>query len=129
VRRLFESQLQGRGPKAVYTQTYAFPLWTASMTPTSIRGRWSKPGCAEAQAIYKDRAATAECVNALARNRGLRQQTSVSSAAKAGGIREVSAEDEKTNFFTDSDKTAFIPSTAKLRRSKSNVSGRSSSLW
>jgi Transposase DDE domain len=27
----------------------------------------------EAQAIYKDRAATAECVNALARNRGLRQ--------------------------------------------------------
>ena len=28
---------------------------------------------AEAQAIYKDRAATAECVNALARNRGLRQ--------------------------------------------------------
>ncbi|NOT57858.1 MAG: IS1182 family transposase [Deltaproteobacteria bacterium] len=28
---------------------------------------------ADAQAIYKDRAATAECVNALARNRGLRQ--------------------------------------------------------
>ena len=28
---------------------------------------------AEAQAIYKERAATAECVNALARNRGLRQ--------------------------------------------------------
>lgn len=28
---------------------------------------------AEAQAIYRDRAATAECVNALARNRGLRQ--------------------------------------------------------
>ena len=28
---------------------------------------------AAAQAIYKDRAATAECVNALARNRGLRQ--------------------------------------------------------
>ena len=27
----------------------------------------------EAQTIYKDRAATAECVNALARNRGLRQ--------------------------------------------------------
>jgi hypothetical protein len=26
----------------------------------------------EAQAIYKDRAATAECINALARNRGLR---------------------------------------------------------
>jgi hypothetical protein len=31
---------------------------------------------AEAQAIYQDRAATAECGNALARNRGLRQQTS-----------------------------------------------------
>jgi hypothetical protein len=30
-------------------------------------------GTAAAQAIYKDRAATAECVNALARNRGLRQ--------------------------------------------------------
>ena len=28
---------------------------------------------ADAQIIYKDRAATAECVNALARNRGLRQ--------------------------------------------------------
>ena len=27
----------------------------------------------EAQAIYRERAATAECVNALARNRGLRQ--------------------------------------------------------
>jgi hypothetical protein len=28
---------------------------------------------AAAQAIYKNRAATAECVNALARNRGVRQ--------------------------------------------------------
>ncbi len=28
---------------------------------------------AEAQTIYRDRAAVAECVNALARNRGLRQ--------------------------------------------------------
>lgn len=32
-------------------------------------------GSAQAQAIYKDRAASAECVNALARNRGLRQLT------------------------------------------------------
>jgi transposase len=32
-------------------------------------------GTAEAQALYKDRAATAECVNAQARNRGLRQLT------------------------------------------------------
>jgi transposase len=30
-------------------------------------------GTREAQAIYRDRAATAECVNAIARNRGLRQ--------------------------------------------------------
>jgi transposase len=30
-------------------------------------------GTAEAQAIYQERAATAECVNALSRNRGLRQ--------------------------------------------------------
>jgi len=30
-------------------------------------------GTAEAQAIYKQRAATAECVNAIARNRGLKQ--------------------------------------------------------
>jgi len=29
-------------------------------------------GTAEAQALYKERAATAECVNAQARNRGLR---------------------------------------------------------
>jgi transposase len=34
------------------------------------RQRMSTP---EAQAIYKERAATAECVNALARNRGMRQ--------------------------------------------------------
>ena len=37
-------------------------------------GAWrARMGTAEAQAIYKERAATAECVNALARNRGLRQ--------------------------------------------------------
>ena len=30
-------------------------------------------GTAEAQAVYRERAATSECVNALARNRGLRQ--------------------------------------------------------
>jgi len=30
-------------------------------------------GTAEAKAIYKERASTAECVNAIARNRGLRQ--------------------------------------------------------
>jgi transposase len=37
-------------------------------------GAWrERMGTAEAQAIYKQRAATAECVNALARNRGLRQ--------------------------------------------------------
>lgn len=37
-------------------------------------GAWrERMGTAEAQTIYKERAATAECVNALARNRGLRQ--------------------------------------------------------
>lgn len=40
---------------------------------------------ADAQAIYKDRAATAECVNALARNRGLRQLL-VRSLAKVKAI-------------------------------------------
>ena len=30
-------------------------------------------GTAEAKEIYKERASTAECVNAIARNRGLRQ--------------------------------------------------------
>jgi hypothetical protein len=30
-------------------------------------------GTDEAKSIYKDRAATAECVNAIARNRGLQQ--------------------------------------------------------
>jgi hypothetical protein len=32
-------------------------------------------GTEEAKTIYKERAATAECVNAIARNRGLRQFT------------------------------------------------------
>jgi hypothetical protein len=32
-------------------------------------------GTEEAKEIYKDRAATAECVNAIARNRGMRQFT------------------------------------------------------
>ncbi len=37
-------------------------------------GAWrERMGTAEAQAIYNERAATAECVNALARNRGVRQ--------------------------------------------------------
>jgi hypothetical protein len=37
---------------------------------------WRKRmGTVEAQAIYKERASTAECVNAIARNRGLRQFT------------------------------------------------------
>jgi transposase len=41
-------------------------------TPAVVqwRGRMSTP---EARAIYKERAATIECVNALARNRGMRQ--------------------------------------------------------
>ena len=41
---------------------------------TDAVARWrQRMSTAEAQAIYKERAATAECVNALARNRGMRQ--------------------------------------------------------
>ena len=37
-------------------------------------GDWRvRMGTPEAKAIYKERASTSECVNALARNRGLRQ--------------------------------------------------------
>ena len=37
-------------------------------------GDWrERMGTEEAKEIYKDRAATAECVNAIARNRGLQQ--------------------------------------------------------
>jgi len=43
-------------------------------TDTPAVAAWrERMGTAEAQAIYKERAATAECVNAQARNRGLRQ--------------------------------------------------------
>ena len=40
---------------------------------TAVAAWRQRMATAAAQAIYKDRAATAECVNALARNRGLRQ--------------------------------------------------------
>ena len=46
------------------------PLPTDSKAVADWRGRMATP---EAKEIYKERAATAECVNALARNRGLRQ--------------------------------------------------------
>lgn len=46
------------------------PLATDSPEVAAWRRRMSTP---EAKEIYKDRAATAECVNAQARNRGLRQ--------------------------------------------------------
>jgi len=41
--------------------------------PPAVAAWRQRMGTPEAQAIYKDRAATAECVNAQARNRGLRQ--------------------------------------------------------
>jgi transposase len=41
--------------------------------PPAVAAWRQRMGTPEAQAIYKDRAATAECVNAIARNRGLRQ--------------------------------------------------------
>jgi len=46
------------------------PLPTDVPAVAAWRARMGTP---EAQAIYKERAATAECVNAQARNRGLRQ--------------------------------------------------------
>ena len=41
---------------------------------SDVVAEWrERMGTNEAKAIYKERAATAECVNAIARNRGLRQ--------------------------------------------------------
>ena len=56
----------------------------ASDTPkvAAWRGRMATP---QAKTIYKDRAATAECINALARNRGL-QRFPVRGMAKAKAI-------------------------------------------
>ena len=51
------------------TQDRYAPRPKDSAAVVAWRQRMATP---EAQAIYKDRAATAECVNALARNRGLR---------------------------------------------------------
>lgn len=48
------------------------PLPGDSESVAAWRRRMGTP---EAQAVYKDRASTAECVNAIARNRGLRQFT------------------------------------------------------
>ena len=43
-------------------------------TDTPALAQWrQRMGTDEAKAIYKERAATAECVNAIARNRGLQQ--------------------------------------------------------
>jgi hypothetical protein len=58
-----------RQPKDTGKDRYA-PRATDSAAVAAWRQRMAS---AEAQAIYKERAATAECVNALARNRGLRQ--------------------------------------------------------
>jgi hypothetical protein len=56
-------------PKDTGKDRYA-PRATDSAAVATWRQRMAS---AEAQAIYKDRAATAECVNALARNRELHQ--------------------------------------------------------
>ncbi len=58
-----------RQPKDASKDRYA-PHATDS---AAVAAWWQRMATPEAQAIYKDRAATAECVNALARNRGLRQ--------------------------------------------------------
>ena len=41
--------------------------------PPAVAAWWVRMGTQEAKDIYRERAATAECVNALARNRGLRE--------------------------------------------------------
>jgi transposase len=56
-------------PKDATKDRYA-PHANDSPAVAAWRQRMATP---EAQALYKERAATAECVNALARNRGLRQ--------------------------------------------------------
>ena len=56
-------------PKDAATDPYA-PKPKDSEAIAAWRQRM---GTAEAKCLYKDRAATAECVNALARNRGLNQ--------------------------------------------------------
>jgi transposase len=58
-------------PKDKERERYA-PLPGDSEAVAAWRGRM---GAEEAKTIYKERAATAECVNAIARNRGLRQFT------------------------------------------------------
>ncbi len=59
------------------------PLWRADDPVIAAwRARMRTP---EAEALYKERAATSECVNALARNRGLRQLV-VRGLRKARGV-------------------------------------------
>lgn len=58
-------------PKDAQRDRFA-PLPGDSAVVAAWRQRMGTP---EAQEIYKDRASTAECVNAIARNRGLRQFT------------------------------------------------------
>ena len=56
-------------PKDAATDPYA-----AKPKDSEAVAQWrQRMGTAEAKCLYKDRAATAECVNALARNRGLNQ--------------------------------------------------------
>ena len=58
-------------PKDTHRERFE-PLAEDSEAVAAWRRRMGTP---EAQAIYKQRASTAECVNAIARNRGLRQFT------------------------------------------------------
>ena len=55
-------------------KTRAVTLHVARSEDSAAVGRWrQRMGSAEAKHIYPQRAATAECVNAIARGRGLRQ--------------------------------------------------------
>ena len=76
------SPVRAAGPKPVGSEVYA-PLrkYPTGDDPHARRdkeppavGDWrERMGTPEAKEIYKKRAATAECVNAIARNRGLQQ--------------------------------------------------------
>jgi hypothetical protein len=59
---------------------------TGAAAPAPSEGDRQPGSCHEAKEIYKKRAATAECVNAQSRNRGLQQFRRASPANKTGAL-------------------------------------------
>jgi len=75
-----DSASNAQPPTIVYAPVQASrknkgqPCYERQPGDTDVVAAWrQRMATAEAQAIYKERAATAECVNALARNRGMQQ--------------------------------------------------------